>query len=391
MSLRRRWTVAREARRGPQYRAALFVIVVGVALQLVPLLEVLFSAPGREMVAFSILATVLFAYTFCSITWPMVFGGLGQRRLILRTLVYAFAVALWSLTMGPQWLDIGFLAVGLLASVLPRRWAVVAVAVLLSALTVGAVRAHVGAAALVDLLVTTVAFGAVVFALFTVSSMLHETVAGREAQAQVAVLQERLRLGRDLHDLVIHSLAAIGLKAELAERLFDRKPEAARAELGAISDLTQTSIGQVRQLVHGYRHESLCEMLDDVRLVLRSAGVSATIDAGEVPMTDDVEQAFCWVARESVTNALRHASPTFVRIALSVGPDGTARLDVVNDGVLPVPSRDGRRTSSGNGLPGLGERLATMGGSVSTLRGTDGTFVLQARVPGTNPGTSSTV
>ena len=366
--------------RAPQYLAAVFVVGVGALFHLSLLAEILIERNDAGTKVAAVIADALFIYTYWRITWPMIFGGLGQQRLIIRTTIYAAGVAFYCIVLGKDWFDIGFLVIGLLLAVLPRLWAASAVVAFLVTMTIAAVRVHYPAAATVNLLMTMASFGAVFYVLLLLSAMLRDTVSGRAAQAQVAVLQERLRLSRDLHDVVVHSLTAIGLKAEVAQRIFDARPDDSRRELVQITDLSTRAMSQVRELVSGYRHESLRDTIEDARVVLQTAEVGFEVELGNLELCDDVEQAFCWATRESVTNALRHASPSYVRITVYGDCDADTVLEVTNDGVLPVL---GRR--DGNGLSGLGERLAPLGGSVATERGTAGTFTLRARVPNRSP------
>lgn len=148
--------------------------------------------------------------------------------------VYVVGIGIYSLFVGPRWFEVAFLAVALIAAVLTWVWATVAILGFLIVLGAAAVNDGSGLASTAGLLIRTVVLGAVFYALLRLSTMLRDLVAGREAAEQVAILNERLRLGRDLHDVVVHSFTAIGLKAELADRIFTRNPDVARSEVGQI-------------------------------------------------------------------------------------------------------------------------------------------------------------
>ena len=106
--------------------------------------------------------------------------------------------------------------------------------------------------------------------IYTLAVQAHE---GREAHAQLAVAEERLRFARDLHDLVGHQLSAIAVKTELAVRLADADTVAAKAEMTEVNALTRTALRELRQAVRGYRELDLNAELDSVKGVLEAAGV----------------------------------------------------------------------------------------------------------------------
>lgn len=361
--------------RAPLYGAAFFVVAIGVLFHLWPAVATVLTAAGPGDVLAAVAALAVFIYAYVQVCWPLVFGGLGQRRLIVRALVYAFGVCLYGIVVGSQWTTLGFIAVGLVAAVLPRVAAVVAVGLVLAAITVAEARVGDSPVAVIGDVVITLLFGAIFYALLLVSATLREVVVGREAQAQVAVLEERLRVGRDLHDVVVHSLTAIALKTEVAARLFDTDPSRARAEIDAVTALSGTALKEVRGLVHGYRHISIEQTVSELSEVLASAGVRIEPEVAPGALPDQVEQAFCWSLREGVTNALRHATPTVVRIRVW-SDDAGAHLTVVNDGVRGTRSRGG-----GYGLAGLGERLEAVAGTITTVRDDHGIFTVRADVP----------
>ena len=200
-----------------------------------------------------------------------------------------------------------------------------------------------------------------------------------DRELQLAVAEERLRFSRDLHDVMGRNLSAIAVKSQLAGELVRRgRPEAAE-EVAGIGRLAGESLREVREVVRGHRSSDLAGELAGARSVLRAAGVACAVhgeDAGRT-LPGEAQTAFGWVAREAVTNVLRHSRATSCTIALRTS-GGKAELQVVNDGVAgEVPAPDGR---PGTGLTGLGERLADAGGSLEThLDGSS--FFLTASLP----------
>jgi two-component system sensor histidine kinase DesK len=201
----------------------------------------------------------------------------------------------------------------------------------------------------------------------------------RGVQSQLAVAEERLRFSRDLHDVMGRNLSAIALKSQLAGELVRRgRPEAAE-EVAGIGRLAEESLREVREVVRGHRSTDLAGELAGARSVLRAAGVACTVHGEDVGSTlpRAAQTALGWVAREAVTNVLRHSRAVSCTITLRTS-GGEAELQVVNDGVLGVGTAENGRT--GSGLTGLGERLAGEGGSLETHR--DGSsFVLTASLP----------
>jgi two-component system, NarL family, sensor histidine kinase DesK len=235
-------------------------------------------------------------------------------------------------------------------------------------------------------LVLAVTFGMVVIG-FAVSfrfsvwvlDLVREMERTRGVQSQLAVAEERLRFSRDLHDVMGRNLSAIAVKSQLAGELVRRgRPEAAD-EVADIRRLAEDSLREVREVVRGHRSTDLTGELAGARSVLRAAGVTCTVhgeDAGAA-LPPAAQTALGWVAREAVTNVLRHSRATSCAITLHV-TRGKAELEVMNDGVLDDVGTSGGRP--GSGLTGLGERLAAAGGSLETRL--DGSrFVLTAALP----------
>jgi two-component system sensor histidine kinase DesK len=212
-----------------------------------------------------------------------------------------------------------------------------------------------------------------------VFDLVSEMERTRGVQLQLAVAEERLRFSRDLHDVMGRNLSAIAVKSQLAGELVRRgRPEAAD-EVAEVRRLAEDSLREVREVVRGHRSTDLTGELAGARSVLRAAGVACTVhgeDAGAT-LPPEAQTAFGWVAREAVTNVLRHSQATSCTIRLLV-TGGKAELEVVNDGVLDeVGTSDGQ---PGTGLAGLAERLAAAGGSLET-RPDGSRFVLTASLP----------
>ncbi|MCB5907722.1 sensor histidine kinase [Streptomyces pinistramenti] len=210
---------------------------------------------------------------------------------------------------------------------------------------------------------------------------VEELAAARETEARLAVAEERLRFGRDLHDVLGRNLAVVALKSELAAQLARRGREEAVDEMVEVQRIAQESQREIRAVVRGYRTADLHTELVGARSVLEAAGIACRIEngpAGRLPT--DVQSALGWVVREGTTNVLRHASGAS-RCEVSVRATGSGSVVLVmeNDGAGAEPS------AAGAGLPGLRERLADLDGTLSTEQRPDGAFRLTARIPGEAP------
>lgn len=171
---------------------------------------------------------------------------------------------------------------------------------------------------------------------------------------RLAALAERERIGRDLHDLLGHTLSLITLKSELAAKLFERDPPSARREIVEVERVARDALAQVRRAVSGIRAAGLAAELASARLLLESSDVQLDYDLGGVVLPAEVETVFALTVREAVTNVQRHAQARKARVDLAAH-GGEIRLSIEDDG-------RGGAIEPGNGLGGMGERLRALGG-----------------------------
>lgn len=176
---------------------------------------------------------------------------------------------------------------------------------------------------------------------------------------RLAVVEERARFSRDLHDVLGHSLTVVAMKSELAARLVDVDPIRARTEMQDVERLSREALQGLRRAVSGYREADLDAELVSARAALAAAGTDASLPHDGDAAADDVRSLFAWVLREGVTNVLRHAAASRVRVtltrtALTIEDDGTGVLEA-SAAVTP-----------GNGLRGLRERADAVGATLTT-------------------------
>lgn len=173
---------------------------------------------------------------------------------------------------------------------------------------------------------------------------------------RLAATAERERIGRDLHDLLGHTLSLITLKLELSRKLFDRDSEASRREIEEAERVARHALAEVRSAVTGIRATDLAAELASARLLLESSMVHLTY-APPPGLPPDIERGLSLVLREAATNIARHAQATQAQIAFSCEGD-VVQLRIADNG-------DGGIAADGNGLCGMRERVAALGGTLS--------------------------
>ncbi|MER7122126.1 sensor histidine kinase [Streptomyces goshikiensis] len=261
-----------------------------------------------------------------------------------------------------------------------RKWCVAPAWAAGSALTVLALGVGVGEACgyAVGVLLTglfmSLAYGFSGWLLKTVYELDH----ARELQAQLAVAEERLRFGRDLHDVMGRNLAVIALKSELAVQLARRERPEAVDQMIEVQRIARESQREVRDVVRGYREADLAVELEGARGVLSAAGMDCLVEfeAGRA-LPAEVQSALGWVVREATTNVLRHGDARTCLIRLTADDEGALTLLVENDGAPEAPAGP-----PGSGLAGLRERLAVVDGTLRAGPVDGGRFRLLAEVPG---------
>jgi two-component system sensor histidine kinase DesK len=207
----------------------------------------------------------------------------------------------------------------------------------------------------------------------------------RETQAELArmaVADERLRIARDLHDLLGHSLSLITLKAELAGRVIDADPGRASREIADVEDVARRSLSEVRAVVTSYRQPSLAGELAAARQMLAAAGMDCQVLVpSDVQLLPDTDALLAWTVREGATNAVRHSGARTVTITVTATA-AEVTAEVADDGVGPTWDPDRGPGALGSGLAGLTERASNAGGEISAGKGPAGKgFRLLVRVP----------
>ncbi|HEX5163299.1 MAG TPA: sensor histidine kinase [Steroidobacteraceae bacterium] len=190
---------------------------------------------------------------------------------------------------------------------------------------------------------------------------------------RLARLAERERIGRDLHDLLGHTLSVVALKSELARKLIDHDVDAARREIAEVERVARDSLQQVRTAVSGIRSTELLAEIGAATALLEAQGIVVKCETENVKLPHDRETALALSLREAATNVRRHAQAKGVTIRVRKEPAEVV-VEVADDG-------RGGRIIPGNGLSGMRERLSHVGGTLTLLPNKDGGTLLRASVP----------
>lgn len=188
--------------------------------------------------------------------------------------------------------------------------------------------------------------------------------------AAVAVEEERNRVGRDMHDILGHSLSAIALKADLAAALSERDPQSAAREIREVQTLARSTLGDMRAVVSGYRQVRVASELASLRTLLPASGLTAHLPRTTDEVPEENRELFGWVLREAATNVIRHSQAGQCWVTLSAH-----RIAVEDDGI--GPTAQDAPAAPGNGLHGLADRVREAGGALRIGRSRHGGFLLE--------------
>ncbi len=191
-----------------------------------------------------------------------------------------------------------------------------------------------------------------------------------EAQ-HMARVAERERIGRDLHDLLGHTLSVIVLKSELASKLTTIDPERAAREIREVEKISREALAEVRSAVQGYRSGGIDRELKEARRTLETAGIRMEASIHPARLSPAQEGVLAMALREAVTNVVRHSQATVCRLSLQQS-GSWCELEVADNG-------QGGVIEEGNGLSGMRHRVEALGG-VLERNGSAGTL-LRIRVP----------
>jgi signal transduction histidine kinase len=214
-----------------------------------------------------------------------------------------------------------------------------------------------------------------------------EVARSRADQLRRQASEERMRIARDLHDVVAHNISVINVQANTALHLMDRQPERAREALTAIHDVSRQALTELRSVLGVLRSDEDYAprapspglgQLDDLLVAVRKAGLEPRLhrrgDQRQLPASVDL--AAYRIIQEALTNAARHSASLSVDVLVSYEADGV--LVQVDDA---GPARAPSTARPGNGITGMIERAHALGGRLSAGRRPDGGFRVAAWLP----------
>jgi signal transduction histidine kinase len=209
----------------------------------------------------------------------------------------------------------------------------------------------------------------------------------REQLARIAVHEERASIARELHDIVAHSVSVMLVGVRGARDALRASPEVAEETLARVERSGEQSLAELRRILallrepeqraESHPQPSLTE-LDELVASYRAAGLPVRLNVvGEpTPLPSGVELSVYRIVQEALTNALKHSDPTNVTVTLAFRDSGL-ELEVVDDGATATPDAG----TTGQGLVGMRERVALLGGELQTGPREGGGFRVAARLP----------
>jgi two-component system sensor histidine kinase DesK len=356
------------------------------------------SHPSLPRLIISLAGAALFVFTYL---WGTLRNA--QRLISLTETSPRFSWQAWltvalltalslSLTVnnGSVWGSLFIFTAAYAAGRLPTFQAALALLVLEAITLSGVLFGHLHWSDIASGLVLIAMVGIVVIGVVRSIATDRELRLAREEIARLAVTTERLRIARDLHDLLGHNLSLIALKSELAGRLLSVAPERAATEISDVEQVARSTLEEVREAVSNYRQPTLANELHAASEILAAAGIAYRYQGEE--STDEalpasLEALLSWTVREGVTNVIRHSRARHC-IIRATRTRQQAGIEILDDGTGILDQESASHKSyGGNGLRGLKERAMALGGQCETgLRATGG-FRLAVSVPLT-PGKS---
>jgi signal transduction histidine kinase len=211
----------------------------------------------------------------------------------------------------------------------------------------------------------------------------------REENARRAVLDERVRIARELHDVVAHHVSVMGIQAGAARKVLNKQPDKANEALSTIEASSRQAIGELHRLLGFLRPKNQVEAvspqpslkyLDTLVNELRNSGlpVEVSIIGKEQTIPESIDVSAYRIIQESLTNILKHAGPARATVTLKYLPD-MLELDIRDNGKGRIAN--GEKKPGGRGIIGMTERASLHGGKLETGNIPDGGFFVSAKLP----------
>jgi signal transduction histidine kinase len=333
---------------------------------------VLLAIGGASLMARRRYPVGVLAVTLAIAIWP---GAASQARLIWIALIVAFFTAVQARRRAAA---IASLVIGYAASVWPP-W------------LIGS-HGHASAGFAVGLalgLLFLLAVAEVIRARGQRTAALEHS---RQEELRRQAGEERMRIARDLHDVVAHNISVINVQANTALHLMDRQPDRARSALNTINEVSGQALIELRSVLGVLRAVDEgaprapapgLARLGDLADTAAAAGLAVRVEESgqRVPLPADVDLAAYRIIQEALTNSARHSGGTNATVRIVYGKAALV-VDVHDDGVLRSPGRPtGPPHGAGSGIAGMTERAAALGGTLQARPRPGGGFTVQARLP----------
>jgi signal transduction histidine kinase len=209
-------------------------------------------------------------------------------------------------------------------------------------------------------------------------------------RAARAVVDERLRIARELHDVIGHSISLIAIQSEAAARSARSNPDAVLAFLSGISAASRQALAEMRGVLAGLRPDATVlpttgelspqpglEQVGELVTSVRAGGLETRLEAEPMHLPPGIALAVYRIVQESLTNVLNHAGAGAKAGVTIIRGRGTVRVSVHDDGAGP----SGRASSTAHGIVGMRERAAAYGGTLRTGARPGGGFEVEASIP----------
>lgn len=179
----------------------------------------------------------------------------------------------------------------------------------------------------------------------------------KDEVANLATALERERIGRDLHDVMGHHLAAIALKAELADKLIaSGKIDLAQQQIHQVSVITRDCLSQTRHTVSGYKHQGLTHTLNTLANTLRDNAIAVSIEGTFPKLSELIESQISLLLTELINNTIKHSHATHCTLRIEQSPN-CLKINFIEN--VPV-----KTITKGNGLTGIQERVTLLHGTI---------------------------
>jgi signal transduction histidine kinase len=358
----------------PRLRAWLPVAVLPPVL----LAEALLSDTGPDVTAFGIVAAVVGCL-------PLVLRERLGFLALAPLLTAGIVLILFALEPGNTVVLIPMVALAQLATQSDRRHNVSYGLAVVPCVVVSVLPFADDAGELLSVVVRNVALCGLALA---VGDMVRSRREAIDEEAQRRLGEERLRIAREVHDVVAHAMVAINVQAGVAAHRIDQDPEQARAALRAIKQASGEALNDLRSTLGVLRGEDAeapvrpaagLGDLDELADRLRAGGMRVQLELDDTgPLPGAVHAAGYRIVQEALTNALRHSGASHVHVRV-VRDDAAVRVEVTDDGT--GAAANGSADGTGSGVAGMRERAVALGGTFSAGPGEGGGWRVTAELP----------